>query len=58
LFIQENDEPKQEYLAESDHDFYSTASSDEVTFASADGTAAQVMILHLEGKDIALKRLQ
>jgi len=58
LFIQENDEPKQEYLAESDHDFYSTASSDEVTFATAEGNAAQVMILHLDGKDIALKRLQ
>jgi hypothetical protein len=58
LFIQENDEPKQEYLAESDRDFYSTASSDEVTFAPADGNTAQVMILHLDGKDIALKRLQ
>jgi len=58
LFIQENDEPKQEYLAESDSDFYSTASSDEVTFAPADGNTAQVMILHLDGKDIALKRLQ
>lgn len=58
LFIQENDEPKQEYLAESDRDFYSTASSDEVTFAPADGNAAQVMILHLDGKDVAVKRLQ
>ena len=58
LLIQENDEPKQEYLAESDRDFYSTASSDEVTFAPADGNAAQVMILHLDGKDVALKRLQ
>jgi CubicO group peptidase (beta-lactamase class C family) len=58
LFIQENDEPKQEYLAQSDHDFYSTASSDEVTFAPADGSTAQVMILHLDGKDVRLKRMQ
>jgi len=29
-----------------------------VTFAPADGNTAQVMILHLDGKDIALKRLQ
>jgi CubicO group peptidase (beta-lactamase class C family) len=57
LFVQENDEPKQEYLAESEHDFYSTASSDEVTFAAADGSTAQVMILHLDGKDVSLKRL-
>ncbi len=57
LFIQENDEPKQEYLAESEHDFYSTASSDEVTFSPADGSAAQVMILHLGDKDVPLKRL-
>ncbi len=58
LFIQENDEPKQEYLAESDRDFYSTASSDEVTFAPADGSVAQVMVLHLGDKDLPLKRLQ
>jgi CubicO group peptidase (beta-lactamase class C family) len=57
LFIQENDEPKQEYLAESEHDFYSTASSDEVTFSPADGSTAQVMILHLGDKDVPLKRL-
>jgi hypothetical protein len=57
LFIQENDEPKQEYLAQSEHDFYSTASSDEVTFSPADGSTAQVMILHLGDKDVPLKRL-
>jgi hypothetical protein len=57
LFLQENDEPKQEYLAEGEHDFYSTTSSDEVTFAPADGSAALVMILHADGKDFQLKRL-
>jgi hypothetical protein len=57
LFVQENDEPKQEYLAESPQDFYSATSSDEVTFAHAGGSAAQVMILHADGKDFQLKRL-
>jgi CubicO group peptidase (beta-lactamase class C family) len=58
LFIQENDEPKQEYLAESPQDFYSTTSSDECTFKPADGGAAQVLVLHLGGKDVELKRLE
>jgi CubicO group peptidase (beta-lactamase class C family) len=58
LFIQENDEPKQEYLAESPQDFYSTTSSDECTFKPAEGGAAQVLVLHLEGKDVELKRLE
>jgi hypothetical protein len=58
LFVQENDEPKQEYLAESPQDFYSTTSSDECTFTPADGGAAQVLVLHLGGKDVELKRLE
>lgn len=57
MFLQENDEPKQEYFAEDPQDFYSAVSSDEVTFAPADGSAAQVMILHAHGKDFPLKRL-
>jgi CubicO group peptidase (beta-lactamase class C family) len=57
MFMQENDEPKQEYMAESEHDFYSATLSDEVTFAPAGGSAAQVMVLHADGKDFRLKRL-
>jgi CubicO group peptidase (beta-lactamase class C family) len=57
MFFQENDEPKQEYFAEGPQDFYSAVSSDEVTFAPADGSTAQVMILHADGKDFRLKRL-
>jgi CubicO group peptidase (beta-lactamase class C family) len=57
MFLQENDEPKQEYFAEGPQDFYSAVSSDEVTFAPADGSTAQVMILHADGKDFRLKRL-
>jgi CubicO group peptidase (beta-lactamase class C family) len=57
LFVQENDEPKQELLAESPNDFYSASSSDECTFKPADESPAQVMVLHLEGKDVELKRI-
>jgi CubicO group peptidase (beta-lactamase class C family) len=57
LFVQENNEPKQEYLAESPQDFYSINSSDECTFQPADGGPAQVLILHVDGKDVELKRV-
>ena len=57
LFVQENDEPKQELLAESPNDFYSASSTDECTFKPANESPVQVMVLHLEGKDVELKRL-
>lgn len=58
LYIQENDEMKQEYLPESTQDFYSTTSTDECTFRlQADGLA-QTLVLHLDGKDVELKRMQ
>lgn len=58
LFVQENDEPKQEYRAESKQDFYSTSSSDECSFRLADNGPASALILHLDGgKDLELKRV-
>lgn len=58
LSLQENDEPKQEVMPESDTDFFSTASADRVTFqADTDGHVRQ-MILHVDGKDIAVKRVE
>jgi len=56
LFVQENDEPKQEYRAESRTDFYSTSSSDECSFKLPENGPAQALILHLDGKDLELKR--
>jgi hypothetical protein len=45
-------------MPESDTDFFSTASDDRVTFhADADGRMRQ-MILHVDGKDIAVKRVE
>jgi CubicO group peptidase (beta-lactamase class C family) len=57
LFIQENDEPRQEFLAESPRDFYSTTSTDEYTFKPASGNA-QILVLHLGDKDVEFKRLE
>lgn len=56
LYIQENDEPKQELLAESPQDFYSASSSDEYTFRFAKEGPAQVLVLHLD-KDLELNRV-
>jgi CubicO group peptidase (beta-lactamase class C family) len=57
LFIRENDEPKQEYLAESPNDFYSAISSDECSFKPETGPA-QVLVLHLDnGQNPELKRV-
>lgn len=57
LFIRENDEDKQEYLAESLNDFYSITSTDECSFKPETGPA-QVLVLHLdEGRNPELKRV-
>jgi len=57
LYIRENDEPDQEYLAESPSDFYSASSTDECTF-SPDTGPAQVLVLHLDsGQNPELKRV-
>jgi len=57
LFVQEDDEPKQEYRPESPVDFYSTSSSDQCTFQLTGEGPAQVLVLHIDGKDVELKRL-
>jgi CubicO group peptidase (beta-lactamase class C family) len=57
LFIRGNDEEKQEYLAESPNDFYSSSSTDECSFKPETGPA-QVLVLHLgNGQNLELKRL-
>ncbi|MBA0087983.1 MAG: serine hydrolase, partial [Acidobacteria bacterium Pan2503] len=57
LFVRENDEEKQEYLAESPNDFYSTTSTDECSFKPETGLA-QVLVLHLDdGRNPELKRV-
>jgi CubicO group peptidase (beta-lactamase class C family) len=56
LFVQENDEPKQEIHATGPADFYSIISSDELSFEPADGDVAETMVLHIDGKDMRAKR--
>jgi CubicO group peptidase (beta-lactamase class C family) len=57
LSIQENDEPRQELFAESDRDFFSSVSSDELTFAVDSAGHVTGMTLHVDGRDIPLKRI-
>jgi hypothetical protein len=57
LYVRENDEEKQEYLAESPNDFYSATSTDECSFKPEAGQA-QVLVLHLDnGRNPELKRV-
>lgn len=58
LSVQENDEPKQELYPESGSDFFSTASDDVYTFQFDSQTHTVRMILHADGKDIIINRLE
>ena len=56
LTVQENDEPKQVLLPESNTQFFSTASDDVYRFElDVQGRVTQ-MILHVDGKDIKIPR--
>ena len=57
LFIQENDEPRQELGSESETKFFSKASNDELSFEIDSLGHVIRMILHVDGKDIPVKRI-
>ncbi len=57
LFVQENDEPRQELGAESGGRFFSKSSDDEYTFEFDSAGRVTTMVLHTEGKDLLIKRL-
>ena len=57
LSIQENDEPKQELYAESDSKFFTKVNADECTFEVDSQGRVIAIVLHVDGKDIRLKRL-
>jgi CubicO group peptidase (beta-lactamase class C family) len=57
LSVQENDEPKQELLPESDTDFFSTSADDVYTFETDAKGHIRAMTLHTSGKDILIKRI-
>jgi CubicO group peptidase (beta-lactamase class C family) len=56
LSIQENDEPKQELVGESDSRFISTVTDDECSFNMENGRVTG-LVLHVDGRDIPLKRI-
>jgi len=56
--VQENDEPKQDLMPESETDFYSTLSDDTTTFQADSQGKVTTMILHVDGKDIPVKRIE
>lgn len=57
LSIQENDEPKQDLFAESETRFFSKVAEDVFTFEGDNHGRATKMILHTDGKDIPLNRI-
>ena len=58
LTIQENDEPAQELFATSESKFFSKLNDDELSFQVDSQGRATVMVLHIAGKDIPLKRIE
>lgn len=56
LFVQENQEPKQELVPEGVRNFFSTSADDEYTFEVDSSGRATEMILHTDGEDISIKR--
>jgi len=57
IFVQENDEPRQELGAESASRFFSKSSDDEYSFEFDSAGRATTMVLHADGKDIPIKRV-
>lgn len=58
LSVQENDEPKQDLLPESETDFFSTTADDVFTFENDSQGHVTSMILHTGGKNIPIKRIE
>jgi CubicO group peptidase (beta-lactamase class C family) len=58
LFVQENDEPKQELGAEGERQFFSKTADDEYRFELDSSGRVTTMILHTDGKDLPMKRIE
>lgn len=57
LFVQENDEPRQELGAESGGRFFSKSSDDEYSFEFDSAGRVTTMVLHTDGNDLPIKRV-
>jgi hypothetical protein len=53
-----NAEPKQDLMPESETDFFSTTAEDVYTFQADAQGHTTAMILHTDGKDIPIKRIE
>jgi CubicO group peptidase (beta-lactamase class C family) len=58
LSIQENDEPKQDLFAESESKFFSKLNDDELSFEVDNQGRATGIVLHVDGKDIPIRRIE
>ena len=58
LFVQENDEPKQELGAEGERQFFSKTADDAYSFEVDSSGRVTTMILHTDGKDLPMKRVE
>lgn len=58
LFVQENEERKQELAAESENEFVSKVADDKFSFEMNSEGRAIAMVLHTGGKDIRMKRVE
>jgi CubicO group peptidase (beta-lactamase class C family) len=57
LFVQENDEPKQELGAEGGRQFFSKSAADEYRFVLDNAGRVTTMVLQTDGKDLPMKRI-
>lgn len=58
LSLQENDEPKQQLIPESEVDFFSTSSDDTLSFVKDASGLVTGMTLHVDGRDIPVKKIK
>lgn len=58
LIVQENDETPQELAPEDDREFFSTSADDRYTFNVDSHGRAFEMVLHTDGRDIPIKRIE
>lgn len=58
LSVQENDEPKQDLMPDSETDFFSTRAEDNYTFEIDGEGKVTTMILRAHVKDIPIQRIE
>ena len=58
LIVQENEETPQELAPEGDRQFFSTSADDQYTFNVDSHGRAFEMVLHTDGRDIPIKRME